>query len=127
MRQGALHLVSAGHNDEVVMGWATDAVVAVKQGRTAQVRPRGGSMRGLIEDNELVSIRPVDAAAVQAGDVVLVRWRGGFLLHLVREAQPERVLIGNNLGRVNGWAPRSDVLGLVVGKRADLGKLSKAS
>jgi hypothetical protein len=87
------------------MGWANDAWAALQQGRSAQVRPRGGSMRGLIEDNQQVTIAPVDPAQVEAGEVVFVRWRGGFLLHLVKQADPERVLIGNNLGRINGWAP----------------------
>ncbi len=51
---------------------------------------------------------------VEAGDVVLVRWKGGVLLHLVKEATRDRVLIGNNVGRVNGWANRRDVVGRVV-------------
>lgn len=71
-------------------------------------------MRGRIEDGPLVTIAPVDPSVVQAGDVVLVRWKRNVLLHLVKEAEPERLLIGNNVGKVNGWAPRSDVLGRVV-------------
>ena len=71
-------------------------------------------MRGLIEDNQLVTIAPVDVRDVVAGDVVLVRWKGSFLLHLVKEARAADLLIGNNLGRVNGWAQRSDVLGKVT-------------
>jgi hypothetical protein len=97
------------------MGWANDAALALSNGARCEVRPRGGSMRGLIEDNQLVTIAPVDPAEVEAGDVVMVRWRGGYLLHLVKQVDPERVLIGNNLGRTNGWAPRRDVLGRVVG------------
>lgn len=71
-------------------------------------------MRGRIEDGQAVTLAPVDPAEVDAGDVVLVRWKGNVLLHLVREAEVDRVLIGNNLGKINGWAPRHDVLGLVV-------------
>ena len=71
-------------------------------------------MRGLIEDNQLVTIAPVDVRAIIAGDVVLVRWKTNFLLHLVKEARATDLLIGNNLGRVNGWAKRSDVLGRVT-------------
>ena len=71
-------------------------------------------MRGRIEDGQLVTLGPVDPAAVKAGDVVLVRWKGGVLLHLVKEATRERLLIGNNLGRVNGWVRRQDVVGRLV-------------
>ena len=80
----------------------------------ATVTPRGGSMRGRIEDGQAVTLAPVDPAEVILGDVVLVRWKGGVLLHLVREAEAERVLIGNNFAKVNGWAPRRDLLGRVV-------------
>ena len=96
------------------MGWATDAVDGLKQGREVTVRPRGGSMRGRIEDGQLVTLGPVDPAAVEADDVVLVRWRGGYLLHLVKQATRDRLLIGNNVGRVNGWASRGAVVGRVV-------------
>ena len=71
-------------------------------------------MRGLIEDNQLVTIAPVDVLDVVAGDIVLVRWKGNVLLHVVKEARASELLIGNNLGRVNGWAKRSDVLGRVT-------------
>ena len=47
-------------------------------------------------------------------DVVLVAWKGGFLLHLVKEVRDGQLLIGNNLGKVNGWVPASAVLGRVV-------------
>ncbi|WP_224363505.1 hypothetical protein [Hyalangium versicolor] len=96
------------------MGWATEALRALARGEQVTIRPRGGSMRGRIEDGQRVTLGPVDPATVQAGDVVLVRWKGGVLLHLVKEATGDRVLIGNNLGRVNGWARRQDVVARVV-------------
>jgi hypothetical protein len=96
------------------MGWALDAIEALKRGDRVTVRPRGGSMRGRIEDGQSVTLAPVDPAAVVAGDVVLVRWKGGVLLHLVREARGELLLMANDVGTVNGWAPRSDALGRVV-------------
>lgn len=46
--------------------------------------------------------------------MVLVRWRGGYLLHLVKRREGSRLLIGNNLGRVNGWVEGAAVLGRVV-------------
>lgn len=96
------------------MGWATEALRALHLGRLVTVSPRGGSMRGRIEDGQSVTLGPVDPSDVKAGDVVLVRWKGGVLLHLVKEATASRLLIGNNLGRVNGWVDRKDVLGRVV-------------
>jgi hypothetical protein len=96
------------------MSWVREAVDALASGRPVTVRPRGGSMRGRIEDGQPVTLAPVDPQAVREGDVVLVRWRRNFLLHLVKQVDGERLLIGNNIGRINGWAPRTDVLGRVV-------------
>jgi hypothetical protein len=96
------------------MGWVNDTRVELAAGRAVQVRPVGGSMRGRIESGQLVTLAPVEPADVQADDVVLVEWRGNYLLHLVNEIDGDRLLIGNNLGKVNGWVPRSAVVGKVV-------------
>jgi hypothetical protein len=93
------------------MGWANDAAAALKEGHPVTVRPRGGSMRGRVEDNEEVTLEPVAPHEVQEGDVVFVRWKSGYLLHLVREARERELLIGNNLGKINGWVSRAAVLG----------------
>lgn len=45
---------------------------------------------------------------------MLVAWQGNFLLHLVKEVREGRLLIGNNLGKVNGWVPASAVVGKVI-------------
>lgn len=74
-------------------------------------------MRGLIEDNQLVTLQPVSADLVRAGDVVFIRWKGNHLLHIALELEEGRVKIGNNLGKVNGWGAASDVLGRAVGIR----------
>lgn len=95
------------------MGWVNDARRALAAGRCVSVRPVGGSMRGRVESGELVTLEPVDPADVSVGDVVLVAWRGNWLLHLVLERGPEGLSIGNNLGKVNGWVTPSAVLGRV--------------
>jgi hypothetical protein len=96
------------------MGWATQAVAALRAGKTAQVRPRGHSMRPRINDRDLVTIVPCDPATVERNDVVLVRMRGNWLLHLVTAVDGDRVQIGNNRGGINGWAGRSSILGRVT-------------
>jgi hypothetical protein len=73
-------------------------------------------MRGRIEDNEEITIDPVDPADIEVNEVIFLRWKGGFLLHIVKEANEREVLIGNNIGRINGWAPRSDILGRARGR-----------
>jgi len=71
-------------------------------------------MRGRIESGQLVTLAPVAPETVQVGDVVLVQWKGNYLLHLVKEATGEELLIGNNLGKTNGWVSRDAVRGWVI-------------
>ena len=59
-------------------------------------------------------LEPAGGREVTVGDVVFVRWRGSFLLHLVKQIEAERLLIGNNIGKVNGWVPLEAVLGKVT-------------
>lgn len=96
------------------MSWAHDACAALERGERAKVRPHGGSMRGRIESGQLVTLAPATSADVSVGDVVFVRWRGGFLLHLVKQIVGDRLLIGNNVGKINGWVGAGAVLGRVV-------------
>ncbi len=72
-------------------------------------------MRGRIESGQLVTLEPVGNRRVAVEDVVLVRWKGNYILHVVKELRDDQILIGNNLGKINGWAPLEDVLATVTG------------
>ncbi len=85
------------------MGWVKDALKELAAGRKVQVRPSGGSMRGRIESGQLVTLSPAQPGDVHLEDVVLVRWQGNYLLHLVKAIQEGQFLIGNNVGKINGW------------------------
>src|SRR5712691_699281 len=96
------------------MGGATRAREALTRGETVQLRPRGHSMTGRINDGDVVTVAPYDASSLHVGDAVFVRIHGTFLLHLVKALQGDRVLIGNNRGKINGWVNKSAVLGKVT-------------
>lgn len=100
------------------MGWATHAREALARGETVQVRPRGHSMTGRIDDGDIVTLAPCDPGALQVGDAVLVRVHGNMLLHLIKAIQGDRMLIGNNRGKINGWANKNAILGKVVEVRS---------
>ncbi len=74
------------------------------------------SMRGILRHRQVLTLAPVtDFRAVQANDIVLVKWRGGnYILHVVQEVQGEQFLIANSLGKINGWVHGSDILGRVT-------------
>ncbi|MEQ8789808.1 MAG: hypothetical protein RIC55_26175 [Pirellulaceae bacterium] len=96
------------------MSWVKEALAALERGESARVRPHGGSMRGRIESGQLITIAPVAPDDVEVDDVVFLRWKGSYLLHIVKQIGDEGLLIGNNLGKINGWAAPQDVLGKVT-------------
>lgn len=97
------------------MGWVNEALQQLSAGKHVQIRPHGGSMRGRIESGDLVTLAPVGADDVKVDDIVLVQWKGNYLLHLIREIRDDEFLIGNNLGKINGWVKGRDIRGRVVG------------
>lgn len=96
------------------MGWVNDILKELKEGKNAQVRPFGGSMRGKIESGQLVTIKPTNHLDINVGDVVFVKWKNSYLLHLVKEIKEDQILIGNNLGKINGWVLGKDIIGKVI-------------
>jgi hypothetical protein len=93
------------------MGWASDYIVRLQRGETVQFRPRGNSMQGKIESGQLCTVAPVDPATLEVGDIVLCKVNGRQYLHLVKAIQGNRLQIGNNRGRINGWVSHQSIYG----------------
>jgi hypothetical protein len=96
------------------MSWATHAKEALRRGERVQIRPRGHSMSGKVNDGDRVTLAPVDPATLKVGDIVLVRVHGADYLHLVKAIDRSRFLIGNNRGGVNGWVDPHAIYGIVI-------------
>jgi hypothetical protein len=97
------------------VGWATSYIASLREGRTVQFRPRGGSMAGKVESGQLCTVMPVrDATALKVGDVVLCKVNGAEYLHLIKAIQGPRFQIGNNKGRINGWIGANGIYGICV-------------
>jgi hypothetical protein len=96
------------------MGWVKDALKELAENGKCQIRPQGGSMRGRIESGQLVTIEKITPENVKIEDAVFVKWKGNYLLHIIKEIQDDKVLIGNNVGKLNGWIPLKDVIGKVI-------------
>lgn len=94
------------------MSWADRAIEQLQGGEQAVIRPVGNSMRPIIYSKARVTLRPVDRE-LQIDDVVLVKVKGRVYLHLIKALDADRVLIGNNRGRLNGWTSKHAVYGLV--------------
>jgi hypothetical protein len=71
-------------------------------------------MAGQVESGQLCTVEPVDSASLQVGDIVLCKVKGREYLHLIKAIQGERFQIGNNRGRINGWASAGAIFGRCV-------------
>lgn len=96
------------------MGWATAYIAKLKAGETVAFRPRGHSMSPRIESGQLCTVAPVDVGDVRVDDIVLCKVHGNEYLHLVKALQGQRLLIGNNRGRINGWIGPNALFGRLV-------------
>ncbi|MEM7164427.1 MAG: hypothetical protein AAF581_03130 [Planctomycetota bacterium] len=96
------------------MSWAKYAKEGLRRGETVQVRPRGHSMKGKVNDGATVTLAPCDPATLKVGDIVLVRVSGNDYLHLVKAIDGKRFQIGNNRGGINGWVGPSAVYGIAT-------------
>ena len=96
------------------MSWAKYAIEALGRGETVMIRPRGHSMKGKVNDGDLVTLTPCDPATLCVGNIVLVRVHGSEYLHLIKAIDGERFQIGNNRGGINGWVRAGGIYGLAV-------------
>jgi len=97
------------------MGWATQYIATLAGGETVSFRPRGNSMKGKIESGQLCTVVPLTPEdEIHVGDIVLCKVNGREYIHLVKAKQGERVQIGNNRGRINGWVGRNAIFGRCI-------------
>lgn len=96
------------------MSWAKFAIEKLKKGETVQIRPRGHSMKGKVNDGNLVTVAPCKPEELSVGDIVLVRVKGNDYLHLIKAVGAGRFLIGNNRGGINGWVGHNCIYGIAT-------------
>jgi SOS-response transcriptional repressor LexA len=96
------------------MSWAKFAIEGLREGRTVQIKPRGHSMKGKVNDGDLVTVEPCKVEGLEVGDIVLVRVKGNDYLHLIKAIDKSRFLIGNNRGGINGWVGHNCVYGKAI-------------
>ncbi len=96
------------------MSWAAFAKETLRKGQSVQVKPRGHSMKGKVDDGALVTLEPCNPEDLAVGDIVLVRVHGHGYLHLIKAVSQGRFLIGNNRGGINGWVGANSIYGIMT-------------
>lgn len=91
-----------------------NAIESLREGKAAQIRPRGQSMKGRVNSGALVTLEPRKDLSID--DVVLCRVKGNTYLHLIKaiSADGKRFQIGNNRGGINGWTGRGNIYGKAI-------------
>jgi hypothetical protein len=101
------------------MNWATEHLSRLSKGETVRFVAGGPSMKGRIEPGQLCTIEPVNAVAIEVGDIVLCRVPNGNVhLHLVKAIKrrflfAKRYLIASNFGE-DGWISHGAIFGKCV-------------
>jgi uncharacterized repeat protein (TIGR01451 family) len=87
----------------------------LRGGMPVRFRAEGASMAPNLKDDEIVTITPVDPAAVQRGNIVLARDGAEFKAHRVvtTGASDERIETRGDAGWTNQAVNRDDILGRV--------------
>ncbi len=96
------------------MSWAKFAIETLREGKKVQIRPCGHSMKGKVNDGDLVTLEPCEPEKLPVGAVVLVRVSGHDYLHLIKAKNKDRFLIGNNRGGTNGWVGSNCIYGVAT-------------
>ena len=95
------------------MNWASNAIEKLANGDDVTIKPRGNSMKGKVNDKDLVYLTP-PPDALSVGDIVLVKVNKKVYLHLIKSVDNNRYLIGNNKGRINGLVGRNCIYGIAT-------------
>ncbi len=96
------------------MNWASFAIEALSKGQTVQIKPRGHSMQGKVNNGDRVTLAPCTPETLKVGDIVLVRVKGNVYLHLIKAIDRSRFLIGNNRGGINCWVGPNAIYGIAI-------------
>jgi hypothetical protein len=106
------------------MGWADFAIDKLSKGYSAEITPHGNSMKGRVNNGDVVKLERCLPESLEIGDIVLVRVKGRVYLHLIKAIKghgaKRKFQIGNNLGGINGWVGPNTIYGIATeirGKR----------
>lgn len=84
-----------------------------------EFNPRGNSMTPKIKSGQLVKIKKLvekEKLDLKKGDIVFCKVKGNFYLHLITSINKDKVQIGNNHGKINGWTDFKNIYAILIEK-----------
>lgn len=96
------------------------AVAAMKEKGECYIQGFGGSMEPILHSGETFHFQSVtEEIRLSEGDIVFCEVNSELLLHKITAINGNKIQIGNNKGKVNGWTTKEHIFGKYI-KTVDL-------
>jgi hypothetical protein len=89
----------------------------LNKNNVVEFNPRGNSMTPKIKNGQLVKIKKLEEnekLKLKKGDIVFCKVKGNLYLHLITAINKDKVQIGNNHGKINGWTDFKNIYALLI-------------
>ena len=100
----------------------------LRRGEHVTFKPSGHSMTPIVRHHEQVTLSPLADHLPETGNVVLVKVKGGWFLHLVSRIKTHggktSYQISNARGHVNGWVSLQAIAGWKAPQAPHLPRIS---
>lgn len=117
------------HSAITVYTCSNNAIAAIKRNGECYIQGFGGSMEPVLHSGDILHFLSItEETRLFEGDIVFCEVNGGLLLHKIIAINGDKIQIGNNKGKMNGWTTRKHIFGRHVEKidlQKDYGKDEK--
>ena len=91
------------------------AIEAIKKEGECFIQGFGGSMEPILHSGDVFKFSLVqDDTKLNKNDIVFCKVHGNLFLHKIIAINGDRIQIGNNQGKINGWTNRKNIYGKFV-------------
>ena len=91
------------------------AIEAIRQDGECLIQGFGGSMETLLHSGGIFKFSAVlEDTVLEKHDIVFCKVNGSLFLHKITAINGDRIQIGNNRGKINGWTTRKNIYGKFV-------------
>ena len=91
------------------------AIEAIKRDGECLIQGFGGSMEPILHSGKIFRFSLLqDDIKLNKNDIVFCKVNGHLYLHKITAINGERIQIGNNRGKINGWTNRKNIYGKFV-------------
>lgn len=95
---------------------SNSAITAIRENGECYIQGFGGSMEPILHSGEVFRFLLVtEQTELSIGDIVFCKVNGNLVLHKITAIDGDRLQIGNNKKKINGWTMRKNIFGIYIG------------